>query len=351
MIKRYLVGLVLTSVSSFAVAHHSTIGFYDPERIMEITGVLKSVSMRNPHIRFVVTVTGPEGEEVDWNVESASLSTLQINGLDQDFMRLGERISVAGQASRRNRPEMSASNVLLEDGTEVMLLLRGDPYFTRPDGEDLLDPVFDESVTTNAQQDADGIFRVWSSVVTDRESFPIFKGDYPLTADAERERDNWDPASTNLLGCYEKGMPLLMITPLPVEFVQTDDDILMRFQVDDAVRVIHMGDNDAPPDEPLFLGYSTGRWEGDSLVVETSNISATEFDGMGVFQSSEIALVESFTLSEDEHRLDYRLTVHDPATFSRRFDLTKYWAWRPEIAIQPWDCDVSAVPEDALNHE
>ena len=345
MIGPRIIGLVLVSVTPFAGAHHSTIGFYDPDRIVEIEGVLKYVSMHNPHVRFVVTVTGPDGEGIDWNVESASLSTLQINGLDQDFMRLGERIRVAGQGSRRNRPEMSASNVLLENGTEVMLLLRGDPYFTRPGGEDLLEPVFSESVADNARHAAEGIFRVWSSVLTDRASFPLFKGDYPLTEAAERVRENWNPASSNLLGCYEKGMPLLMITPLPVEFVRMGEDVLMRFQVDDAERVIHMGDATAPPDEPLFLGHSTGRWEGASLVVETSGISASDFDGSGVFQSSDVSLVERFTLSEDEQRLDYRLTVTDPSTFSRPFDLTKYWVWRPEIAIQPWDCDVSAVPD------
>lgn len=345
MLRRCLVGLVLASVAPFVDAHHSTIGFYDPDRVVEIEGVLKSVSMRNPHVRFVVTVTGSDGEGLDWNVETASLSTLQINGLDQDFMTPGERVHVSGQGSRRNRPEMSASNVLLENGTEVMLLLRGEPYFTRPGGEDLLEPVFSESVAENARQTAEGISRVWSSVVTDRASFPLFKGDYPLTEEAQRVRENWDPASSNLLGCYEKGMPLLMITPLPVEFVRIGEDILMRFQVDDAERVIHMGDVATPPDEPLFLGYSTGHWEGNTLVVETSRISARDFDGSGVFQSREVSLVERFTLSEDEQRLDYRLTVTDPSTFSRPFDMTKYWVWRPEIAIQPWDCDVSAVPD------
>lgn len=345
MLRRCLVGIAALSVPAFAGAHHSTIGFYDPGRIVEIEGVLKSVSMRNPHVRFVVTVRGADGEEVDWNVETASLSTLQINGLDQDFMKPGERIRVAGQGSRRNRPEMSASNVLLEDGTEVMMLLRGDPYFTSPGGEDLLEPVFSDSVAENARRTAQGIFRVWSSELTDRASFPLFKGDYPLTDEAEQVRQNWDPASSNLLGCYEKGMPLLMITPLPVEFVRRGADIVMRFQVDDAERVIHMTDDATPPDNPLFLGFSTGRWEEDTLVVETSGIGASDFDGSGVFQSRNISLLERFTVTGNGERLDYRLTVSDPATFTRPFDLTKYWVWRPEIAIQAWDCDLSAVPE------
>lgn len=65
MLRRCLVGLVLASATQYAGAHHSTIGFYDPDRIVEIEGVLKSVFMRNPHIRFVITVTGADGEAVD----------------------------------------------------------------------------------------------------------------------------------------------------------------------------------------------------------------------------------------------------------------------------------------------
>lgn len=240
---------------------------------------------------------------------------------------------------------MSASNVLLEDGTEVMMLLRGDTYFTRPGGEDLLDPVFSDSVAENARRTAKGIFRVWSSEVTDRASFPLFKGDYPLTEWAEQVRQNWDPSSSELLGCYGKGMPLLMITPLPVEFVRRGDDIVMKFQVDDVERIIHLTGNAAPPEEALFLGYSEGRWEDGTPVVETSRISASDFDGSGVFQIRDISLVERFTVSDNGEFLDYRLTVTDPATFSRPFDLTKYRVWRPEIAIQPWDCDLSAVPD------
>lgn len=343
---RLIVVLVLMSYECVAAAHHSTAGFYDPESIVEIDGVLKSVSMRNPHIHFVVTVAGPDGEEVDWNLESVSLSALQINGLDQDFMKPGDRLRVAGQESRRGRPEMNASNVLLEDGSEVVLLLRGEPYFTSDEGDDLLRPVFDESVEEAARRSADGIFRVWSSVVSDPESFPILKGDYPLTEAAEQARANWDPEGSDLLGCYEKGMPQLMETPLPVELVRMGDDILMRFQEgEDAERLIHMTDDAVPPENHLFRGYSTGRWEGDTLVVHTSRISATNFDGGGVVQSRDISLVERFNLSANEERLDYRLTIMDPATFSRTFDLTKYWVWRPEIAIQAWTCDLSVATD------
>lgn len=341
-IRIVLILMVLVSVSTGA--HHSTAGFYDPDDIIEIQGVIKSASMRNPHVHFVVTVN-MDGVDVDWRVESVSLSSLQIRGYDQDFLVPGRQIRVAGERSRRDETAMYASHVLLENGTEVMMLLRGELYFSAEDREDVLQPIFDPDVEDAARGSAEGIFRVWSSVLKDPQSVPILKGVYPLTEVAEEARANWNPAGDDLLGCYEKGMPQLMESPLPVEFLRDGDNIVLRFQEgENAHRVIHMTEDSANLPEHSFRGYSKGRWEGETLVVETTRISAGRFDGSGVAQSDEISLIERFDLREDENRLDYRLTVSDPATFTRTFELRKYWVWRPEISILAWECDLTDPP-------
>ena len=94
-----------------------------------------------------------------------------------------------------------------------------------------------------------------------------------------------------------------------------------------------------PPGAHSFLGYSTGRWEGNTLVVETINIDAPDFDDRGAPQSRGIALLERFTLAEGHDRLDYSITITDPVTFTQPFELTRYWTWRPEIIRKPWKCE------------
>ena len=331
--------MILAALAGPAGAHHSTLGFYDPNRIIEIEGIVQSVSMMNPHIRFVVEVTEPTGETVEWDIESSALSVLRTRGLDQDFMRPGDRVRIAGAASQRDLPTMSARNILLEDGTEVVIALSASPYFTDPATGDLLEPVFDDAVTEAARATADGLFRVWATVLGDPDAFPMFKGDYPLTDAARATRDAWDPAANELLECWKKGTPLIMLSPLPMEFVRQGDDILIRFEEDDAERLIHMSDDAPAPAAHSFHGHSTGHWEGDTLVVETMNIDAPDFDDRGTPQSAGISLVERFTLSEDRERLDYTLAITDPATFTRSFELSRYWIWRPEIVLRPWNCD------------
>ncbi len=52
-----------------------------------------------------------------------------------------------------------------------------------------------------------------------------------------------------------------------------------------------------------------------------------------------MALEEHFTVSGDGNRLDYRLLISDPGTFTRDFGLTRYRVWRPEIVVGRWDCE------------
>lgn len=335
--------LACSCFSGSALAHHSTLGFFESDRIVEIEGTLASLSMSNPHVRFVVQVADESGQTVDWNVETSAVSVLRTRGLDQDFMHVGDHIRVSGHPSRRGRPEISGQTILLDDGTEVITALGAAPYFTDPQDGSLLKPVYTAGAEENARKNANGIFRVWSTVLTDPAAFPLFKKyTYPLTEAAQQAKAAWNPRDPALLRCWRKGMPLLMITPVPIEFVPAGDDIVIRFEEDDAQRLIHMtAGNESRPDSGSVLGYSSGHWEGDTLVVETTDIDFPYLDDRGTPQSKDVHLLERFTLNATEDRLDYRITITDPATFTMPFDLTRYFVWRPEIVVGRWDCQES----------
>ena len=154
----------------------------------------------------------------------------------------------------------------------------------------------------------------------------------------------WNPQDNDLLHCGTKGQPLIMITPLPVEFVRQGDDILLKIEEYDVRRLIHMGEAAAPgeepvPDELTQFGYSRGRWDGTTLVVETDHIQPQYFDSDGVPQSEQMRTVERFTPSADYSRLDYRITVTDPVYFSEPFDLTRYFVWRPGDFVHAYECE------------
>src|SRR5688572_13460083 len=110
-----LVSLVLTFnvFFGFAYAHHSQAGIFDPSKTIEVTGIIKSVSWRNPHGQILLSVKDEKGVETVWDAETASISILRNRGVDGSSVRVGDRVSIAGSPSMRNRPELLARNVLL----------------------------------------------------------------------------------------------------------------------------------------------------------------------------------------------------------------------------------------------
>jgi hypothetical protein len=327
--------LFAACLPALADAHHSFAGFYDPNRIVEIEGVITQVSWHNPHGHIGIEVVDDSGEATQWDIETGSVSVLRVRGVDQAFVAVGDRVRIAGQASLRSDTAMYARQMLLDDEREVLLTIGVEPRWTNAGGE-LLGSVFDQRVANEARRKADGVFRVWSTVLEDPAAFPMFKGGYPLTEAGKRTREQWDPASVILNGCTPKAMPLLMISPYPIEFLRDGDDIVMRFEEDDAVRRIHMGA--LPPAQQSFLGHSTGVWDGETLVVTTTHMQAELFDPNGIRQSENIRVVERFTPAVNGERMNYRISITDPETFTATFELTRYFVWRPELVVNEYDC-------------
>ena len=102
------------------------------------------------------------------------------------------------------------------------------------------------------------------------------------------------------------------------------------------VSFVDAEDPESQPRTPL--GYSVGRWEGNTLVVTTTRISDIYFDDRGAPQSEDAVVVERYTLSEDETRLDYESIHTDPVNFTEPARLVGYWDWVPGEQIRRFDC-------------
>jgi len=324
-------------VTTGAAAHHSTAAIYDGSRTVEVTGTVDAISWRNPHGQILLSARDTAGKTVQWTIEMPATVVLRILGIGQDFISVGDRITVAGAPARKNSSAMNGRNVLLSSGYELAFGANV-PYFPAGKNGNLIGRSYDKSNVAQATAKADGIFRVWSTNMTDPAAFPMFKGGYPLTPAAQAIVAKWDPLNNELLRCGTKGTPLIMITPAPVEFVRDGERILMRIEEYDSLRVIHMNPKEPAPAKPSQFGFSRGRFEGRTLVVETDHIQKQTFDPDGVPQSEGMKLVERFTPNADNSRLDYRITVTDPVYFTRSFDLTRYFVWKPEMTVARYNC-------------
>jgi hypothetical protein len=118
--------------------------------------------------------------------------------------------------------------------------------------------------------------------------------------------------------CYLPGVPRLMYMPFPFQIFQTTTQLTMLFEYVHAVRTIYTNGTSHPSGRlDWWLGDSRGRWDGDTLVVDSVHFNdQTWFDKAGNFHSEQLHLVERFSPAGPDH-VDYEVTVEDPKVFTR----------------------------------
>jgi hypothetical protein len=116
--------------------------------------------------------------------------------------------------------------------------------------------------------------------------------------------------------CYMPGVPRAHYMPYPFQIVQGQKDILFVYEYASANRIVHMSNHTESPVDS-WMGWSNGKWEGDTLVIEVAgNNDQTWFDRSGNHHTEQLKVTERFTLQGD-NTLMYQATMEDPGTFAR----------------------------------
>ena len=326
------------AVSLPAVAHHGSNSnpvLYHAENLLELEGEISGVLWRNPHPRLMLTVVGEDGAEADWELEmSGSINGLIANGLDSDFVRVGERVRAAGVVSRRDPASIGLLHLLLPSGEEYVTGNR-DTLWSDERLAARRQPL-DPAAVRAAEESADGIFRVWGRRTSPRPVPEAYAG---LLTEHGRElaAQFYAPRDNPELEC-RTGIPTHMFDPTPMEISDGGDRIHIHTEEYNVRRVVYLTD-DRPEPEPSHVGYSVGRWEGDTLVVETAHIDWPYLDPYGTPQSDQMSYVETFRVADDDSRLDYTIVATDPVMFTAPVELERAWRWQPGLQmVENFDC-------------
>jgi len=140
---------------------------------------------------------------------------------------------------------------------------------------------------------------------------------------AEKKKENFarrwelDPEAK----CYMPGVPRATYMPFPFQIIQGTSKIIIAYPFASAGRLIHMDKvEDSPAD--AWMGWSRGRWEGETLVVDvTSSIDQTWFDRAGNFHSEMLHVIERYT-PVGAGVMQYEATIEDPKVFTRPWKMS-----------------------------
>ncbi len=338
MIRR-LLGLALLLPGSAVLGHHSVSAYFDTSQVIEVQGELTEVRWRNPHVGFTINARDDNGEVTTWDISGTSLSHLGRLGLTADMFTLGEIVTFAGAPSRRPIPALQATNMLMPDGGEIALNTTGRRHWLAGTEERLRVTPADVEARDDGESPDRSLFRVWSTPTRSIDRDAIWESSYPLTAAARAAPTACYPVPPNHgINCVGKGLPSIMNPPYPMKLVDRGDVIVYRQEEFDSVRTIYMDPSATPAPEPSNMGHSVGRWEGETLVVNTTFSTWPYFDGQGIPISAAAEYEERFTVSDDGKRLNYTVLVTDPATFTEPVLLDRFWLWVPGVRVELYDC-------------
>lgn len=121
--------------------------------------------------------------------------------------------------------------------------------------------------------------------------------------------------------CYMPGVPRANYMPFPFQIVQGTNAITIAYEFAAATRIVHMDKAEQPPAD-TYMGWSVGRWEGDTLVIDVTGFNEnTWFDRSGNFHSDALHVVERYTPANSEV-IRYEATIEDPKVFTRQWKIS-----------------------------
>jgi hypothetical protein len=142
--------------------------------------------------------------------------------------------------------------------------------------------------------------------------------------------------------CVPDGVPRIWLQPYPFQILQTAGQTTLLYETNHAIRIVK---HDAPLDEdlvsalPYFSGHSAGRWNGDTLEIETAGYKDVTFlDDTGVPHSDQMRTRERIRKINGGKQLEVQVEVTDPVTFTKPWTARFVFEARPDIRLETQVC-------------
>jgi len=347
-------------LAASASAHHSRNNF-DLETVLEFQGVVTEYSWRNPHTFATLAVETESGESRELLFELNSVSVMSREGWTRDTIQVGDAVTVFANPDQDPGKNIYYSNYwVLPDGNIMASAPGSAPDIVPRRQQRQVDATARSEDFSGIWRAAGGRFGVGGMGMgmgmgggnANANPPGVSLGGQgpasglPLTALGQAELDAWVVTDNPWFRCISKTPPWLFSGVGAHRFVRDGDDaVLIRHEINDVERVIHLGMTEHPADtEPSHLGHSIGRFEGATLVVDTAYFAPAQWGiGSGVSSSEQKHLIERFTLTEEGRRMQFEYTIEDPIYLTEPITLSTTLALDTGYPFQDeYGCDSEA---------
>ena len=178
---------------------------------------------------------------------------------------------------------------------------------------------------------------------SDSPMTPWAAAKYRVTGAMYHGTDPKTVMSDPVFQCFPPGVPRIYLFNFPVQIIQIPGQVLMLFEYDHFVRRIYTDGRAHDADQgPLWMGDSTGKWEGDTLVVDTVNFNdKTMIDRVGRPHSDALHVVERIRRIDPKF-MEVAFTVDDPKAYTKPWGAKLIFESRPDWKIMEQICEDNA---------
>ncbi|MBI2150355.1 MAG: hypothetical protein HYU27_07100 [Acidobacteria bacterium] len=325
--KVVLAFFVSIAVAGPVLAHHSAAAFNTQQEI-KVTGAVTEYSFRNPHVYMILQVRKADGSAAAMEVEAGAASVLNPLGFTRNSIAVGDVVTITGSPGRNNPDKlMLGRDLYKQDGTYYPLNIAS------------------RSVYTSRNETATSIAGTWFSPRTEFNTFLGGARNWPVTEKGKAAMAVVDPKATTQKDCIPVGAPALMFYPVANTITVQRDRVVMKVDWMDSERIVYLDGRRHPPAAETSLhGHSIGRWEGDTLVVDTTNFKE---HAMGLStalpSSTQKHLTERLRLGPDGKGLIYSGAIEDPVYLSKPVEWSGQWVYRPNMPHSNEKCDLEVA--------
>ncbi|HUQ52555.1 MAG TPA: DUF6152 family protein [Gammaproteobacteria bacterium] len=293
-----------------AFAHHSQ-SMFDTTKEILVEGKVARFDWVNPHMYLVVETTGPDGKPALVEGEGVGITQALVDGLDRDALKPGTPVVMRANPNRGGW------------GKQVRIM-----DVTTQDGE--VHPFYAANTRTRVLTPAKTLEGHWAPSRAALGAGFGAMARWPVTPEGRA-------AQAKLLAdglCYVEPVPFLSVLDELRTIELGDKEVVMRFDNtgDHVERIIHMTATHPADLKPSLHGHAIGRWEGETLVIDTIGFEPNPSGlGMNVPSSPGKHVVERLTLTPDKVRIRYEVTVEDPTYLTGPGTITQQWDHRPDL--------------------
>jgi hypothetical protein len=140
--------------------------------------------------------------------------------------------------------------------------------------------------------------------------------------------------------CLPQGVPKIDAAPAPWKIVQSPRLIVIVYEAFNLWRQVFLDGRELAKDvNPTWLGYSTGKWDGDTLMVDTKGFNGKLWlDQLGMPSTDALHIIERFRRKDFGH-MDIRITIDDAKAFTKPWDVTEQVHLLPETELLEFICN------------